>query len=347
MIREKLKQMSLPSGTAFARFHLDRDKCNGCGRCVASCPIQLLMLADGKACPNERYDEFRCITCQNCMAVCPKDAVSIEGDYRVHRGFWENAGLYEGGKTLPDPAGKAKRGDFETFEDGLTETERVIYRRRSIRLYRKKPVPSRLVKRIIEAGRFAPSAGNNQPWMFVVIQNREVIEEVNQICHKSLKFATFLGLPHPWLQKQTPGDKNAGLKWWQNAILPVLIMHYRGDADQRARGGVNAVTSDPDFDTTFGAPTLILVLADRRAIGGTDLDTGMCAQNMVLAAHSLGLGTCYVGLIGPALKFHPGFKRRLGIRPPFEIVTSLVLGYPRGRIDRVVKREQARVVWIK
>ena len=85
---EKYKYTSSPP-TEFAEFVLDEEKCNGCGRCVKTCPIQILELWGKKARPNERYREHRCITCQNCMAVCPQDAIRIEGDYRVLSGFFK------------------------------------------------------------------------------------------------------------------------------------------------------------------------------------------------------------------------------------------------------------------
>ncbi len=347
MFREKNRHIAMPPAT-FPRVIIDKDRCNGCGRCVATCPIQLLMLDDDKkSCSNERYDEFRCIYCDNCTAVCPKKAIKIEGEYRVSKGYWKNDDLYDG-CVLPEPFENANEKVFKDYENKLTETERVIYKRRSIRLYKKKQVKPEIVKRVIEAGRYAPSAGNNQPWKFIVIQNRELIEELNQVVHKSLKFATYLGLPHKWINKKVPGDKNAKLSWWQKMLLHVLVKYkYKGDADMRARGGVNAVTSDPEFDTTFGAQTLIIILADKRAIGGVELDLGMCAQNMILAAHAMGLGACYIGLIDQALKFSPKMKRRLGITGPFKAITSFSLGYPQGKIDSIVRREKARVNWIK
>jgi nitroreductase/Pyruvate/2-oxoacid:ferredoxin oxidoreductase delta subunit len=334
MIPEHYRHTTLPP-TQFPELFVDTEKCKGCGRCVKTCPIQLLTLVNKKAASNERYDFFRCINCENCMAVCPENAIRIEGDYRVEAGYWKNDTLYDNGKIYP-----------EFSESVLTETEKIIYKRRSIRLYKQKQVPKDMIRRVIEAGRYAPSAGNNQPWKFIVIQDKEIIQKISKLCYQTLKFATYLSLPHEWLDIKNKGNKNAGLKTWQELLLPFLVMFYKGDADQRARGGVNAVTSDPEFDTTFGAPTLILILSDKRAIGGTELDLGICAQNMVIAAHAMGLGTCYVGLIDQALRFHTQFKKEIGITAPFKIVTAITLGYPKGTIDTVVRREKARIHWI-
>jgi nitroreductase len=303
-------------------------------------------LDDKKAASNDRYDVFRCLTCQNCEAVCPENAVKIERDYRVLAGFWKNVHLFSGGKTLPAPLGRSRGEKFEDYEHELTETEKVIYRRRSNRLYRKKQLSREMVERIIEAGRFAPSAGNNQPWKFIVIQNPEVLDEINQKSKQRLRFFSKLCMPHAWLDKKTPADRTARLAAWQKVLLWILVWFVGGDADQRAHGGLNAVTSDPDFHTFFKAPTLILLLADKRAIGGTELDMGICGQTMVLAAHSLGLGTCYIDLITKALKSDREFGRKLGITHPFEIVTTLAIGYPLGKIDGIVEREQPRIDWI-
>jgi nitroreductase len=301
--------------------------------------------SDKKCRSNQRYDAFRCISCGNCTAVCPAGAIEIVGEYRVRGGFWNNDDLFDGPMTLPDPLGQGRMTDDGAAFDSLTETEKVIYRRRSIRLYQKKQVPKALIQRMIEAGRFAPSAGNNQPWKFIVIQDRALIDEINRRCKKALRVHTRLTLPKAWLDKKTPGGPDARFAWWQKILLPLLVKLLPGDTDQRVRGGVNTVTSDPDYHIFFHAPTLILQLADRRAIGGMDYDSGICFQNMVLAAHSLGLGTCYIGLID-GLKLHPRFRREvLGVKAPFEIVMALTVGYPSGEIDRIVRREQPRVVW--
>ena len=346
MLLSKYKDAAMPKAE-YAEFILDEEKCNGCGRCVKTCPIQLLVLVDKKARNNERYDSFRCITCQNCAASCPNDAITINGDYRVADGYWKNSDIYDETKSWPNPFPEKSDMKFEDYENELTETERIIFKRRSIRLYKKKQVPKELVNRVIEAGRYAPSAGNNQPWKFIVIQDRGVIEEINQRCKKFLKLVMMASMPMEWIEKKVPGNKNAKLKWWQKLIVQSLVRFrkYPGEIDPRARGGMNTVVSDPDYDVFFGAPTLIIILADKRGIGSYELDTGICGQNMVLAAHAMGLGTCYIGLID-GLQFYKKFQKQLGIEEPFEIVTSFTLGYPKGQIDNVVKREKARVNWI-
>lgn len=56
-----------------------------------------------------------------------------------------------------------------------------IYGRRSIRKYQSRPVPEEIVERVIKAGMNAPSAGNQQPWHFVVINQRKLLDEIPNV----------------------------------------------------------------------------------------------------------------------------------------------------------------------
>ncbi len=64
--------------------------------------------------------------------------------------------------------------------DQWNAIERAILERRSVRNFEDKPVPDHLIRRVLEAGRFAPSAGNCQPWQFIVITDRELIRKVDE-----------------------------------------------------------------------------------------------------------------------------------------------------------------------
>jgi nitroreductase len=70
--------------------------------------------------------------------------------------------------------------DDSVLHNKWTDVEKVILERRSVRLYQKKQVPDFLVKRILEAGRYAPSAGNCQPWKFIVIQDQQIINDLSK-----------------------------------------------------------------------------------------------------------------------------------------------------------------------
>ena len=53
-----------------------------------------------------------------------------------------------------------------------------IFARRSIRKYTKQPVSDEVLKVLLEAAMYAPSAGNRQPWCFVVINDRKILNEI-------------------------------------------------------------------------------------------------------------------------------------------------------------------------
>jgi nitroreductase len=62
------------------------------------------------------------------------------------------------------------------------DTLECIRKRRDIRSYLKKDVPDDVIRKIIEAGRLAPSAMNLQPWHFIVIKNKETLKELGKFC---------------------------------------------------------------------------------------------------------------------------------------------------------------------
>jgi len=65
-------------------FHIDIDKCNGCGDCVDVCPQGAINISDGKA----AIDHMCCIECGICFSVCSEGAIQeavpqAAGMYRV------------------------------------------------------------------------------------------------------------------------------------------------------------------------------------------------------------------------------------------------------------------------
>ena len=223
-------------------------------------------------------------------------------------------------KRLPPESG----ADFNLVED-------VIYGRRSVRFYKKKQVPEYLVRRILETGRFAPSAGNGQTWKFIVVRDLKMIEEMTEdilgMMRRIKKFADYI-------------EPGAGSKRWRANML----MRIRPNMFHPIPFGAMKFMGEGKLGVWHGAPTVILLLADVRTPGDPSIDIGITGQNMVLAAHSYGLGTCWVSFATP-LAMMPKWKKKLGLRYPYKLLTSIALGYPRGVPDGYVNRETQAIDW--
>lgn len=213
-----------------------------------------------------------------------------------------------------------------------TETEEVILKRRSVRLYKKAQVPAFMIKRILEAGRFAPSAGNGQPWKFVVLREPEMIDGITATTVKICRLFKSL------IEYRIPGKR------WR---LPIAKLNIRFKPAELHPVPFSACTliADRALDLFHGAPTVILIFKDVRGISNPDLDCGIAGQNMVLAAHSMGLGTCWVSFSKLAFQYTGQWKKRLGIRYPYKFVTSLSIGWPVGDPDGVIARPTHEVDW--
>ncbi len=139
-----------------------------------------------------------------------------------------------------------------------------IKTRRSIRKFKKDKVPPRLLKEVLEAARWAPSARNSQPWRFIVI------------------------------------------------------------ADEDLRRRVANATTAGKF--LAEAPLGIAVAVDTRATRHPAEDGAAATMNILLAAHALGLGACWIGSHGSP--YEEEVKRMLGIPEGWTLLSIIALGCP-------------------
>jgi nitroreductase len=154
------------------------------------------------------------------------------------------------------------------------QVEKVILERRSVRIYKEKQVPEDMVRRILEAGRYAPSAGNFQPWSFIVLRDKEIIDEMERDIRRQCKMlkAIFAWETSP-LGKLSEYLAKASIWLLPNMMHPMPF------------GAISDI-ADGKLAAFHGAPTVILLLKDKRGAGKPEVDLGICGQNIVLAAHS-------------------------------------------------------------
>jgi len=141
--------------------------------------------------------------------------------------------------------------------------------RRSVRKFKQKPVERKLTKKLLSAACWAPSGGNIQPWKFIVIENRILLEMVRKI---------------------SPG-------YFGETPLAILVCSDKLKAHKV--GG------------TLGRDYLSIA------------DCAMATQNILLAAHALGLGTCVVKSFSNA-----AMREILEIPEGIEPELLVIVGYP-------------------
>jgi nitroreductase len=179
-----------------------------------------------------------------------------------------------------------------------------IRRRRAVRDFKPDPVPPALVRQLISSACWAPSAMNEQPWHFTIVTDRELMKEISTKA-KGEMLKHLAAVPRP--------------------------------------GHFHDLLSDPDYNIFHNAPMLVAISAPADRQWCVE-DCAMAAQNMMLAALELGLGSCWIGFAQNWLNSGDGL-RALGLPATQRVVAPLILGFSKITPPSVARKEAA-VNWI-
>ncbi|MDQ1256737.1 MAG: hypothetical protein QG656_1337 [Candidatus Hydrogenedentes bacterium] len=287
------------------KMNVDAERCTRCGHCALDCPASIFVQATRDAVPGLEHPEF-CIVCGHCVAVCPVDAIA-------HTDFPEGS---------VGPIDKA----LLPTADQLLE---LIRGRRSLRVFKDKPVERDKIEQILRAAYYAPTGHNCQSTEYIVVQDPHVLKQLSVLAVDYL--ATMAR------QLRNPVTRNlfrliakheveAGL-----AMLPELDMFL----EAAARGDL----------ILHDAPCFIAFHARAGALLG-EINANLALQNATLMADALRLGTFYTGFILGASKRDKRIPRLLGIPPGNRLFGGMTVGYPRFRFDNWIDRRPAQVKWM-
>ena len=160
---------------------VDPQKCNMDGICVFECPARIIAMPSKDSVPEkaENFDEY-CLRCGHCVSVCPTEALSLN---------W---------LTPADcpPVEKEARLD-------AAQAEQFLRSRRSYRTYKDKAVEREKLEKLLEIAGYAPSAKNNQPWRWTVVETPSetrrlaglVVEWMRSVMKNDPQAAEKRGLP--------------------------------------------------------------------------------------------------------------------------------------------------------
>jgi nitroreductase len=166
-----------------------------------------------------------------------------------------------------------------------------IRARRSTRQFQERQIEAEHLETLLEAAIWAPSGGNNQSWLFTAIQNKDALSKINDLVREGFQ-------------------------------------HWIPDDDYPGKLAAKASTQKEGYHFFYHAPTLIIA-SNRPNYENAMADCALALENLFLAAHSLGLGSCYINQLH-WLRSDPGVREtlfELGIPKEHTICSAAAVGY--------------------
>ncbi|NQT12857.1 MAG: nitroreductase family protein [Planctomycetes bacterium] len=291
-----------------AEIRINENKCTGCGLCVSVCKDFGIEIANDKVKVNN-HPIFGCIGCGHCMAICPSGAIKIFGRTLSPDDLFD----------LPDKVNSA------TYED----MQFLLQRRRSIREFKETPVDNDLTKKILDAAQTAPMGLPPSDVNVLVMNSKDKVRAfAGDFCSylESMKWLVsdwFLLLMRPFWGK-------ANDEMFRTFIKPTLHIFT-----VNMRNGINLVTYDAPLAMYFyGSPY-------------TDpADPIVAATYAMIAAETLGLGTCMIGSVHPFIqkgRKAKEFRETQGIRFASQEGLFVIFGYPQVKYNRGIRRTFASI----
>ena len=184
--------------------------------------------------------------------------------------------------------------------------DEAISGRRSVRNYSPNKIDEATVQLLLEAAVQAPTAIHEEPWAFIVVQDKNLLNRLSD--HAKLLLNSGADPIHP-----------SGTSHLSDHLV------------------------SPEFNTFYNATTLIVICG--KPIGAfVAADCWLAAQNLMLTAYAQGLGTCVIGLAVTALNT-PQWKKDLGIPMDMAAFAPIIVGVPASKAPPVSRKPPNILSW--
>jgi ferredoxin len=284
---------------------VDPEACSGDGICVEICPENALELVDEKAVTVDERAKT-CISCGQCVASCPTEALEMP-----------SLEMEDFSRLAPRPFG------YDEFFEFLRM-------RRSVRVFKDRPVEREVIDKILEAAATAPMGMPPHTTEVVVIDQREELDYLlgQLVDHYDSTVKAFSSPIGRVIVRLNAGAESYG-----------VLKHHIIDT---ARFANELYRRDGTDRYMYRAPVLMMFHASRWGMSYEESAHLVCHHAM-LSAVALGLGTTIIGMIPPVVDRSKELRERYGIPKDHRVLTSLILGYPKYKYRRGIRRDLAGV----
>jgi nitroreductase/NAD-dependent dihydropyrimidine dehydrogenase PreA subunit len=292
------------------KVEIDQSRCIGCGLCVKVCPFETIALVRGRAVAAGES----CISCGHCAAACAYGAIQVP---RLDECAHDYAGFSIDKWWLP-------YGEYDTA--GLV---RLMASRRSCRSYSEEPVDRSILEDLIKIGITAPSGTNSQCWTFTVLPNRRAV-------------IAFAGYVSAFFRKLNSMSEKA-------VVRKFLRLIGRGELDAYYKNYYQLVKKaldewkDNGRDRLFHGAAAVIVVASKPGASCPAEDALLATQNILLACHSMGLGTCLIGFAVSAMAEDNSIQCKIGMTSKEKVYAVIAIGHPKDSYETVAGRKKPTV----
>ena len=289
---------------------INYDICKACKACTEICPQIIFRWGNDEKVFIRQDRKEICFECGQCMAVCSSMAIKV-GVLNYENDF------------IPSPKETITEPQFMDF----------LLSRRAVRNYKDKPVPKELLEKIVYAIKTAPPGFPPLKTELTIINDKDLIK---QSLPYMINFYNDLleALKNP--VKRFIIRKSAGIEAYQTLINHLVpLMEKR--LPQMNDGSEDTITRH--------APAMIIFHADKFS-DNFRTDINIASAYGILALHAFGLGGTIIDLIPPAINRTKKLKEMFQIPDNNDVVSAIILGYPKFKYRRAIKRELKSVSWI-
>ncbi|MCP4686469.1 MAG: nitroreductase family protein, partial [Desulfobacterales bacterium] len=219
-------------------------------------------------------------------------------------------------------------GEFDA--PGLVQ---LMQSRRSCRNYRPREVSRDLLEDLVKIGASAPSGTNSQRWSFTILPTRRAVMALGRRLHGFFKRL----------------NRTAESAW----LRKLLKLVGKGELDAYHRDHYPSVEEalaeweKEEIDRLFHGATAAIVVGSRPGASCPMEDALLAAQNILLAAHALGLGSCLVGYAVAAMEKDANLKRFIGLEKDETVYAFIALGLPDETYARPAGRKKIPIRWFE
>lgn len=288
--------------------NINQEICSKCKFCIEVCPCNIIGVNTEEEVFFIPERKSICLHCGQCMAVCTTKAITVNGL------SYDNDFI-----DLPE-----NNINYKSFVDFLAN-------RRSIRNFKNKPISNEIITQILDSISYAPYGAEPDKINITVVNNRKIIESV---------------LPY------TAEFLDKVVKWMDNPFTSYMIKRKKGqETFNTIKNHLYPISKLENYKLKFGdritrdAPAILIFHAEKGAEEHTN-NSLIYATYSILTAHSLGLGATMIGIVPVAINKVTEVREIFQIPKENEAIMSVIIGYPKYKYKRTIKRRNQKIEWI-